>query len=258
MRISEYASDFETFECDIQGTLLPNLVRTFLASKHCRPREQKKKNTESAVFVEPQKPSTEEYASMKAVITAFKTPAVTKYLQNKLQDCDDPVTKVKLEKLLTSIEEYDPLLLSKCYVEGKDQDDEERNSSSEDEGEDVNDNDDDNDDDDDNDEDDDDDKDAEDADNDDAQQHGCAAGAACQDRYGSSIAQSSHHCLECGLKIHCVMFCGKSISAIAKEYPLLRGHRLSNSRNDRVVCVEDNDEGAGVCYTCIEKMTVGF
>ncbi|MFM6170978.1 MAG: hypothetical protein ACKPB4_02345 [Sphaerospermopsis kisseleviana] len=129
--ISEYASDFEQIELDIQGTLLPMLVRTYLDSKCIPSHEQKKKNKETAVNVEPLKPSTEEYASMKKVIEKLKTPTVTKYLQDKLQACDDPVTKAKLQKLLTSIEEFRPTLLDRCYVQGVDQDDE--RGSSEDE-----------------------------------------------------------------------------------------------------------------------------
>jgi len=131
--ISDYASNFERFELEIQGKLLDELVRTYLDSKHIQLREPKKKNKGTEVTVEPRKPSRGEYASMKAVIVQFKTPTVTGYLRDKLQACcDDPVTTAKLNKLLTSINEYNPSLLDRCYVEEVDQDDE-RGSSEEEE-----------------------------------------------------------------------------------------------------------------------------
>ena len=117
--ISGYALEFEQIEPDIP-TLLAKLVRTYLDSKYIQP---KKKNKETEVVnVEPQKPSTQEYASMKAVIMQFKKPTVMKCLQDKLQDCDDPVTTAKLKKLLTSINECDPTLLNRCYVDELDYD----------------------------------------------------------------------------------------------------------------------------------------
>ena len=87
---------------------------------------------------------------------------------------------------------------------------------------------------------------------------GCAAGKACRAHHGANIADSSHRCLQCGQKIHSALLCGMSISQIVTKYPHLRGHKLRSSRNDRRIVEDDNDEDMnGVCFTCIEKMTVG-
>ena len=87
---------------------------------------------------------------------------------------------------------------------------------------------------------------------------GCAAGKACRAHHGAKIADSSHQCLECGQKIHSALLCGMSISQIVTKYPHLSGHKLRSSRNDRRIVEDNNDEDMnGVCFTCIEKMTVG-
>lgn len=87
---------------------------------------------------------------------------------------------------------------------------------------------------------------------------GCAAGKACRAHHGANIADSGHQCLECGQKIHSALLCGMSISQIVTKYPHLSGHKLRSSRNDRRIVEDNNDEDMnGVCFTCIEKMTVG-
>jgi hypothetical protein len=80
----------------------------------------------------------------------------------------------------------------------------------------------------------------------------CAAGAACMAPKDADLAASPHHCWGCGLRVHCAIFCGKSLRDILIDKPSLVGRTLPGGR---VITEGADNETHCVCFTCIGKMT---
>jgi hypothetical protein len=80
----------------------------------------------------------------------------------------------------------------------------------------------------------------------------CAAGAACMAHESADLAASTYHCCGCGLKVHSLTLCGKSLDNLLIDQPCLVGRTLPGGR---VISEGADNETHCVCFTCIGKMT---
>jgi hypothetical protein len=86
-----------------------------------------------------------------------------------------------------------------------------------------------------------------------SKQNSCAAGDACKAHPGANLAQSSHHCVGCGFKIHSAVLCGLSLDQFVNNYPDHVGFVLPDGR--KIVADDPDNEMLCLCYTCIANFT---
>ena len=78
----------------------------------------------------------------------------------------------------------------------------------------------------------------------------CAAGDLCSAPPGSDLSLSTHRCLECGNKIHCTIWCGKSISELTGSK--ITADRLSANGSTRFKTADP--ELTCICKGCIKRL----
>ena len=78
----------------------------------------------------------------------------------------------------------------------------------------------------------------------------CAAGDLCSAPPGSDLSLSTHRCLECGNKIHCAIWCGKSISELTGSK--ITADRLSANGSMRFKTADP--ELTCICKGCIKRL----
>jgi len=79
-----------------------------------------------------------------------------------------------------------------------------------------------------------------------------AAGAAYMAHESADLATSTHRCCGCGLKVHSLTLCGKSLDTLLIDQPCLVGCTLLGGR---VISEGADNEMHCMCFTCIGKMT---
>ncbi len=83
-------------------------------------------------------------------------------------------------------------------------------------------------------------------------ENSCTAAAACTAHESADLAASTHCCCGCGLKVHSLTLCGKSLDTLLINQPCLVGRTLPGVR---VISEGADNEMHCVCFTCIGKMT---
>ena len=78
----------------------------------------------------------------------------------------------------------------------------------------------------------------------------CAAEDLCSAPPGSDLSFSTHRCLECGNKIHCTIWCGKSISELTGSK--ITADRLSANGSTRFKTADP--ELTCICKGCIKRL----
>jgi hypothetical protein len=86
-----------------------------------------------------------------------------------------------------------------------------------------------------------------------SKQKSCAARDACKAHPGANLAQSLHHCIGCGFKIHSAVLCGLSLDQFVNNYLDCVGLVLPDGR--KIDPDDPDNEMLCLCYTCIANFT---